>query len=118
MSITNLLTDRKYAQVMAQNYDTMSATLGLIEVTDEKEKYVGKDNQKEAFQQLATDDKKHVQELESLWWWFIAQGASMLFGISNLPTSFYSGQDKGASFFSRVSMRKGPGDVVKGSFAT
>ncbi len=47
----------------------------------------------------------------------IEYGACMLFGFTQ-PKSNTHTSDKVNSFFTRVSMLKGPGDVVKGSFKT
>lgn len=64
------------------------------------------------------DKKDETQELRNrrreICDWALNRGAPLLFGINQTGSRIiYDGDN----FFSRVSMRRGPGDIAKGSFS-
>jgi hypothetical protein len=55
---------------------------------------------------------------KEIWQWSIENGACMIFGFRTNPNATKKpAEEKPDSFFTRVSMRRGPGDVLKGTFA-
>ena len=73
---------------------------------------------KKVYKTLSQEEKKRVKALEKMWQWCADNGACMLFGIQQDPKPYQQNtRNKGDSFFNRVSMRRGPGDIAKGSFA-
>lgn len=58
--------------------------------------------------------RKQAKVLSDIVWYGVSQGGCLLWSIQQ--TEAKGGETKQNSFFSRVSMRKGPGDIQKGSF--
>lgn len=73
------------------------------------------DEIKAAFATLTDEEKARVKELEKNLWWCVSEGACLLWGIQQKGGPRRD-DTKTNSFFSRVSMRKGPGDVARGVF--
>ena len=70
---------------------------------------------KAVYATLTDKEKARVKALEKNLWWSVGEGACLLWGIQQKDGTRRD-DTKGNSFFSRVSMRKGPGDVARGTF--
>lgn len=73
-------------------------------------------DQKTKYDQLDAKQKADLKQADRDWWQAIEDGACMIFGISHNLSAESERSGKADSFFTRVSMRKGPGDITKGSF--
>lgn len=112
------------------SYDPNLVAMGASKRQDEIKEKHGESKWKEEF----GDDRKQVdkalkdsimrdpedlslyKKLDGLIQWSLQQGACLLFTFVQ-PDPSSTPYGKGSSFFTRVKMLSGPGDVKKGSFA-
>lgn len=91
-------------------------TLALVGISDYQTELLNgaihPEDIRKVYKTLSSEQRQQVKDLEAMTWWCNANGSCIVFGMPHTHKSV----EKGASFFSRVSMRKGPGDIAKGSF--
>ena len=96
---------------MDPNLRIIDAHNRMIALVDDR---LSRPDQKEAYGQLTKTQQAEYKKAHADWNTALLDGACMIFGISHERKA--AGRAKGDAFFSRVSMRKGPGDIQKGSF--
>lgn len=94
----------------------MTDACAMIQMHDEQLTLLGGVVSTASFNALEPDAQARVRILETRIWELVAQGTSPLWACQHSAPLSNPGAKPNA-FFTRVSMRNGPGDVARGSFA-